>query len=744
MRKQTWSILVSPTAPVSPARAPFLSTTSSTSTTQLVNGAKLHHYTTLNVRPCSEQLPFADCLMVTQAGSRHAINCHLRYHSAHRGFARDRHGNFEHFVRKLDASHVENGYWRFTTALDEQRAFALGHHSPESILSAVHYGDGTYTDIQLRWVPGNIDPNVVGPLSGNAPQHLQNIHEARRFLGKSMAIPGNVPLYPVEPRMKGYWDAKRAAVSTWSPNVGGSTASVSPLSSSCSSRLPSPEAGATASSYVGAEHEWNEVSPPPAFNSSPIAGLAPRRTMAPSRPPPTTPSRLAQIQSPERTSVSRRLSRSSRNASVTRSSPASRVAQHLLATTASDSQSAAASLTNNVDQIEIPSNRFQGRSGWTGLDLPHASPERHRHPAHTGLMAQHQAKTGSSQDRNNGRSHQQRRSISPSRPAIVAGHPDRIRGPAPLTPRTRASQTDSISPYIPLADAFNIPGVPPSTLNSSGTRPPRSQEVTQPQFMEVNKSPPQTLESHDTASDDPLYVEFGQVQGAIIFPVTTSADLDGNLPVLSTNSQTSAAGKEAARPSSTELRSPRSANKSSLNELTCPDLPYVVPLQENERRWTGDPPFESVVATSPSQPVIDDMYPGLPCLDCGKESGHKLDCYIGSELIGVAMTTIANSATDLQPMENLTILDYRKFAESVELFDPGPWTTHQGPPPEPDPETAEEQIQGMAEVIRNEDSYKNDASLHSLPDEAMIMLWAFKTSPNVQLVDEYVGVATRS
>jgi hypothetical protein len=84
-----------------------------------------------------------------------------------------------------------------------------------------------------------------------------------------------------------------------------------------------------------------------------------------------------------------------------------------------------------------------------------------------------------------------------------------------------------------------------------------------------------------------------------------------------------------------------------------------------------------------------------------------------------------------------TTLEYRSLADAVELFDPGPWTTHFNPI-EPEPEDADTQIRGMAKVIRNEDSYKDDGELHRLPDELMILLWAFKTSKGVQVINEYV------
>jgi hypothetical protein len=144
-----------------------------------------------------------------------------------------------------------------------------------------------------------------------------------------------------------------------------------------------------------------------------------------------------------------------------------------------------------------------------------------------------------------------------------------------------------------------------------------------------------------------------------------------------------------------------------------------------------------ILENASTPPKATDMYPGLPCMDCEEDIGHRWDCYVGSKLSTLlAHQSAADSSADFKPKENLTVLDYRALAESAALFDPGPWTTHQGPPPQPGPEDRLEQIRGMAEVIRNESSYKEDAQLHSLPDEAMIMLWAFKTSPNVEVVCE--------
>lgn len=82
------------------------------------------------------------------------------------------------------------------------------------------------------------------------------------------------------------------------------------------------------------------------------------------------------------------------------------------------------------------------------------------------------------------------------------------------------------------------------------------------------------------------------------------------------------------------------------------------------------------------------------------------------------------------------MLNYRAWADEVQRRDPGPWTTHFDQFPEPRPEDPETQVRGMARVIRNEESYRDDVELHGLPDDFMIMLWAFKTSSFVDVIKE--------
>lgn len=600
-------------------------------------------------------------------------------------------------MRKLDAAHMKNGYWRFTTEVDEQRAHAVGHHSPESILSAVHCGDGTYKDIHLRWIPGSIDENVVGPLSGNAAQHLQHIHEARRFLGKSLAIPGNVPLYPVDPRMKSYWETKRAAASS-ATSVQGMGASASPLPSSHSSRLLSP--------HAHFDHGRNIFgSPAP----SPTIRLGSRLLMAPSESPQRTPSKPAQSHSPSLSSAPLSLSQSQHATSSQRSEPASDAAQHSYVTT-----------EPGLSDRTKPSQTSP------------ATAEPSRHSAHATPSSQSRDPTISPQHLNNDRNYQETHSSGPTRPDVMAGHLTAEAAPSLLTPHQSAGPSGSISSVMALEDSFSILGLS-SSLVPTVAPPPSIQVAAGPQFEVPSNAPTQPQESNDIVCEDLPSVEFDEVPGTDNLPVAnfvnlpsdssaTSTGLQEMIDLVKTTGSSSAVGKAKSFEQSPEADCNEN-NKSTSRET------------DDSSRILKD-------ATIQQQPFVEDMYPDLSCMDCGREAGHHTsDCYIGSELISARLATEANVGAGLKPMKHLTMLDYRNLAEAIQRFDPGPWTTHQGPPPDPEPESAEDQIHGVAEVIRNEDSYKNDPALHSLPDDMMVLLWGLKISPNVKVVEEYVPAA---
>lgn len=118
------------------------------------------------------------------------------YYSAYRGPVWDSNGQFHHFARQCDPTHTKNGYWRFCTHADDQRAYEYGLTTPEAVLIAQDVCDGVYDGIMLRWVPGELDADNK-PTVGTAAAHLETIYNERRVLGKPLSFRGRVPLYPI-------------------------------------------------------------------------------------------------------------------------------------------------------------------------------------------------------------------------------------------------------------------------------------------------------------------------------------------------------------------------------------------------------------------------------------------------------------------------------------------------------------------------------------------------------------------
>lgn len=133
----------------------------------------------------------------------------MAYHSAYRGIATGANGEFDHFVRQLDPSHLEGGYWRFQSIDDDRRAMARGFTTPEDVLQAADCSEDRFDEIIIRWVRGANDASFKMAMSGTAHQHLQTIYELRSMLRLPMSSRGQVPLYPIStnPRLRQYWEA---------------------------------------------------------------------------------------------------------------------------------------------------------------------------------------------------------------------------------------------------------------------------------------------------------------------------------------------------------------------------------------------------------------------------------------------------------------------------------------------------------------------------------------------------------
>ncbi|KAH8733232.1 hypothetical protein GQ44DRAFT_766285 [Phaeosphaeriaceae sp. PMI808] len=558
------------------------------------------------------------------------------YHTAYQGVETDSGGAFKNFIRRPDESHIDNGYWRFSSIEDEQRAYAYGFHTPEDILCAVDCSDGEYEDIILRWIPGKVDKNMKMPVTGCAAQHLKEIFELRQFLGRALSRRGVIPHYPISPRLEDYWDARRSAVMSQAQEPGISTA-IEPVSHPTQSvSVPSPD-----------------LPPRTTLDQDPLnfPSLQVRQT--------STSSVASQIPRaiPVESSTPKPPIRSS-FASLVQPSAVSQIARN-------DSQSDTSTGAPKTDHRKaVQAAKAQKSKDEHSIQPSFSSPKT--------LQAQNPIQV------------QEQR---PSGPPLRFDHLPKN----PLSPKhiTSFAQQESLfegsgstsSPkHVPIIGGSATQDV--SSLYAALSFRPRSLEESA-NTHETRHSV--SVESHQTSNSSGGRKTETNQGTPILQP---SENIDRLIDNPNDNKENKISNKE-----------PESGGQ---NIDSAPECSKEFQLSLNGV----------------------DMYPGLPCMDCGEETGHKSDCHI------------AIAFASLKPTEKLTVIDYRRLGEAVERFDPGPWTDHCGPPPEPTPEDAKLEIQGMAEIIRNEESYKNDVSLHALPDQIMIIFWALKTSPNIQVLQE--------
>ncbi|KAH6024561.1 hypothetical protein HBI83_065430 [Parastagonospora nodorum] len=514
-----------------------------------------------------------------------------QYHSAYNGYVADQ-GRFMHFIRSPDQSHLEFGYWCFSTTQDEARAFGRGYHTPEEILIAADSGEGEFADINMLWIPGRVDRVLKSQICGSAKQHTRAIYDMRVFLGKSLSFRGCAPTYPMDQRLEDYWASRRIPASV--------------------------------------------LTDPPVLQST-------------NRPPPTY---------------------SDNAPAVTGHRAKHRTATDAGAPSVVQRQTAYRSQPYNSTPYGAPAAQSAPCP-----PVPYNERKPLRTPQSYGVQ-----------------------DLPGSHPRPIAQH---------NTPGANST----------LYSNFELP-----TMHQTGPMPqqlPSSATITDPRLVGHDQNPGSAAAPIDFSFEDDE-------------PITVAPD-----EVVVDEGTTTAAGVTTA------VRQP-----APISEQIEPETRQIKSLQRQlltdgndegrfKRPETSDNRQDSLTTTSDQLPTPDAVLE-MPCMDCGEEveKGHKAGCHLGENSnTFIANPMQANEVTDIAPMK-LTVLDHRVLADCVERFDPGPWTTHQGPPAEPELETPEDQIRGMADIIRNEDTYKSDAELCLLPDDLMILAWAMKTAPNIEVICE--------
>ncbi|KAI4704888.1 hypothetical protein J4E89_009473 [Alternaria sp. Ai002NY15] len=643
----------------------------------------------------------------------------MAYHSAYRGIATGANGEFDHFVRTIDPSHLEGGYWRFQHIDDDRRAMARGFTTPEDVLQAADSSDDRFDEINLRWVRGANDTSFKMAMSGTAHHHLQTIYELRSMLHLPMSSRGQVPLYPIStnPRLKQYWEAKyRAQRPT----------PIDPAIQLPERPISSPVTpGPTHSTSSQAQHAE------PATPKSPVGRVTRARS-----------AKLSQAARPKPAAKTK----------STKQRPGASTAP------TSQSSSTSPSLEKNkislppakaTNQQQIPSQSFAKHPLTPAQPGPSISgnvPTIPRAALEWGLQSSPKQATSNS---SNGVS--QHNWVHPSARVPAVPYPPYA---APPQQQVQSNSTENPLPknttYISGAsNPSNIPVRSPTggrqdkrfddTYN--GHRIPKQRDDIQADGRNTGSSAntghgqiaapttPFAFDDDDsidgvstsphaphnatskTPSNAPHRMSFDSRSSPIPLPTSSPAHYTEGARM---EEPIAAAGARDTTNNGQTYAS-RAKQQQSISDLRPPSISDSSPSGTKAAGVTEKP-----VETIP-EPWGSYMkgLEQLPCVDCGEDEGHLLNCNLGNII----------------PMQNLTVLDYRTLADAVEQFDPGPWTTH-FVPPEPELEDVATQMRGLAAVIRNEDSYKQDAELQGLPDDLMMMLWAFKTSDNVQVINE--------
>ncbi|RYO58133.1 hypothetical protein AA0116_g7363 [Alternaria tenuissima] len=631
----------------------------------------------------------------------------MPYETAYIGIATTPSGGFDHFVRQLKTSHLAGGYWRFQSTDDDQRAYARGFTTPEDVLCAAESTSEGFDEIFIRWIRGANDPNVRMALSGTPSQHLQTIYELRLLLGLPVSSRGQIPLYPIstKPRLRQYWEAKYRAQR---PDII-DTASQLPDQPIASPVTPRPE---------------TLVSPQPqhpvqATPKPPVGRITRARSKAISQVARATPaSKTTSLQHPFNATTEH----------LTRS-PAARALSREVAVSSLPSSTVSRHQVTPRDNSSLVSTSISPApsAGRYVPSIPRAALEWGLQPS--------TSPTSSTLDQGI----TQHNWVHPSSRNLkaIATSNTLYRSPYAVS-GTQPGHTIPVvaAPKLPLEinkNAASPCGAATTSVATANSAPAKSFSspvaiTTEPSAPTENACDSQVLTSPDiprhffsTTPSRRLHAPFLDSMGSPIPPQPGSPPSRTGVAQLGASFAPGDTIIEPPdRPASADnehrqLPENKPSPQQELSQLNI-GSPDVCGAKEGSRAQTTE-------AASESLRTYMEGLNNLPCMDCGEYDAHTWDCHLGN----------------IQPMQDLTMLDYRILAEAVNKFDPGPWTTHFETHPEPEVEDAETQIRGIAEVIRNEDSYKMDKELHNLSDEFMIMLWAFKTSDKVRVIDEYVG-----
>jgi hypothetical protein len=692
------------------------------------------------------------------------------YTSAYTDIVYDKNGAFWHFSCTPNDMHREEGYWKFTTDEDMRRAYRSGFYTPEKLLLAVDSHYGTYEDINLRWMPGKNGPQFMGQMEGNAGYHLRVIYDIKKFLGGPVSFRGKTPRYPTSSSMEDYWrltiPQESAHPSMTPPQETAHLSSMTPQpeSSDHSLTMPQEDAGpslATLQEHVypssmalGELEDLSSMTPQESAQSLSTTpqpeSLLPLLTMPQDAGPAlatlqehTYPSSvtLEELEHPSSTTL-RELTDPPSMPPHEPLDASSTPGQEFVALPNSESSSSTIrGASSPVPVSEAPTRLHEAQYG---SQVVHSDEFTHRADPNIAASSEVPSETelppipslSPSQSGSIIERHNVQGALRPTIPMVEIGS----------NPIQASSSTYRLQSWVNEMQRAQINVNPLQILAMALHLQPQAQALSHndlnPSGFDLSLLAGNTALTHsqmNTESSAHSRSSEANDQTSSRAPFSTrniSQQLNEQRPSIGPSTVSYPASTEHSPASNSSDSTIHPTTSSAVARDTLPELGTaeqlsrgVTRVRETESPVDQGDEAKLSPAQPPSAPATFDPYPGLACMDCGEESGHTHQCHIASKLTqSHDIQTTAKHIADFLPSRPPNVLELRILADSTEFFDPGPWTTHQGPPPEPTPEDRAEEIRAMAEIVRNEPSYRNNPALHSLPDGLMVTFWALTTS----------------
>ncbi|RMZ69723.1 carbohydrate esterase family 1 [Pyrenophora seminiperda CCB06] len=622
---------------------------------------------------------------------------------------------FSHFTLSPTPTHLLHGYWTFRLPQDERTAFSRGIWSPEEILLATEQDD-LHEDIELRWVRGYNDENreVEGRemVRGTAVAHLRVIADMRGLLGWPLSSRGRVPLYPsgTDGRLREFWEGRYAE-----------------LGAQTSEPMGPGEDDVSAEAYEQDITDVDETQPSPPGLDTEMSGALPDDAT------PSSESTMTDGQGSGQLAVSQ-------------------AEQQLLNDGLDglrvDSPADGPEQTEFKDEMDTETPERESGCNEDASAETDALTDALDEEMYTDISDE---EGGCDEDSsteslvlNDTLTLALNDEMETETPDMESGCDEDSSTESLVLNDTLTAINDEMNTQDPDIDrGYDADAsIDASSLTDSLTPTPTNPPNDEPDYT-MEPSSPDTDPGYD-ADDD----EVSSVDTVTLPETLPSANVATSVETstLLVECFTDVAG---IRTLTNATATRRVSVSGTCNDEVSSDVsgPVCVPSGNDgdvheDATATDDVPFPSVkddktsavpttqhlADSSPSTPPgakkinpnNEHMSPSLraymsslahiPCMACDQLTHHTPAC----------------PHANLAPKPRLTTSDLAFLAAAVQHFDPGPWKEHFDQFPTPEPEDVETQLRGMAAVVRNEESYREDARLHGLPDRLMVLMWVFK------------------